>query len=121
MVVINIVSNKTLDIHIDYILNIIIQLKIGFNKVFLEYQGDSIDECIYKMLEQNDYNNISGKIVDFVVLQREYVIYENNKIMLNKNIIQDSEIQSKVCNSINEMKLKKAEYILNNKKVGEEQ
>lgn len=121
MVVINIVSNKTLDIHIDYILNIIIQLKIGFNKVFLEYQGDSIDECIYKMLEQNDYNNISGKIVDFVVLQREYVIYENNKIMLNKNIIQDSEIQSKICNSINEMKLKKAEYILNNKKVGEEQ
>ena len=119
MVVINIVSNKTLDIHIDYILNIIIQLKIGFNKVFLEYQGDSIDECIYKMLEQNDYNNISGKIVDFVVLQREYVIYENNKIMLNKNIIQDSEIQSKICNSINEMKLKKAEYILNNKKVGE--
>ena len=121
MAVINIVSNKTLDIHIDYILNIIIQLKIGFNKVFLEYQGDSIDECIYKMLEQNDYNNISGKIVDFVILQREYVIYENNKIMLNKNIIQDSEIQSKVCNSINEMKLKKAEYILNNKKVGEEQ
>ena len=118
---INIVSNKTLDIHIDYILNIIIQLKIGFNKVFLEYQGDSIDECIYKMLEQNDYNNISGKIVDFVILQREYVIYENNKIMLNKNIIQDSEIQSKVCNSINEMKLKKAEYILNKKKVGEEQ
>lgn len=121
MVVINIVSNKTLDIHIDYILNIIIQLKIGINKVFLEYQGDSIDECLYKMLEQNDYNNISGKIVDFIVFQREYVIYENNKIMLNKNIIQDSETQSKVFNSINEMKLKKAEYILNNKKVGEEQ
>lgn len=121
MVVINIVSNKTLDIHIDYILNIIIQLKIGLKTVFLEYQGDSIDECLYKMLKQDDYNNISGKIIDFIVLQREYVIYENNKIMLNKNIIQDSEIQSKVFNSINEMKLKKAEYILNNKKVGEEQ
>ena len=41
--------------------------------------------------------------------------------MLNKSIIQDSETQSKVLNSINEVKLKKAEYILNNKKVGEEQ
>ena len=119
--VINIVSNKTLDIHIDYILNIIIQPKIGIKKIFLEYQGDSIDECLYKMLEQGDYNNISGKIIDFIIFQREYVIYEGNKIMLNKNIIQDSETQSKVFNSINEMKLKKAEYILNNKKVGEKQ
>lgn len=118
---INIVSNKTLDIYIDYILNIVIQLKIGMNKVFLEYQGDSIDECLYKMLEQGDYNNISGKIIDFIIFQREYVIYEGNKIMLNKNIIQDSETQSKIVNSINEMKLKKAEYILKSKKAGEKQ